>query len=63
MGDQVVVLDDFDLLDPASRGVAEYLLKRVAQFGRVYRRGLVGQRRRTDGKQRCDGRHRPVDDR
>ena len=35
MGDQVVVLDDFDLLDPASQGVASYLLQRVAQFGRV----------------------------
>ena len=35
MGDQVVVLDDFDLLDPASQGVAGYLLQRVAQFGGV----------------------------
>jgi DNA-binding CsgD family transcriptional regulator len=35
MGDQVVVLDDFDLLDPASRGVAGHLLRRVAQFGGV----------------------------
>ena len=35
MGSQVVVLDDFDLLDPASQGVASYLLQRVAQFGRV----------------------------
>ncbi len=35
MGDQVVVLDDFDLLDPASQQVASYLLHRVAQFGRV----------------------------
>lgn len=35
MGEQVVVLDDFDLLDPASQGVASYLLQRVAQFGGV----------------------------
>ena len=35
MGTEVVVLDDFDLLDPASQGVASYLLQRVAQFGRV----------------------------
>ena len=35
MGDQVVVLDDFDLLDSESQGVAGYLLRRVAQFGGV----------------------------
>ena len=35
MGDQVVVLDDFDHLDAASQGVAAYLLQRVAQFGGV----------------------------
>ena len=46
MGDQVVVLDDFDLLDPASRGVAEYLLQRVAQFGRVPVVVSLAQRRR-----------------